>query len=395
MFRSALLDANFIDPKNYFDSDTGGYNISLGVMQKPLKMIQIANALLPPIVWDEGASRQVELIDHSNQKEDLLPPNSFYVQAYVNDGYIRFILNKVIAVSLLNGAIQKSTFTIQEASVKLESTFDSVCDNMWNHLMSLECLTDINQHGHCDTHLKGEYSTADYCFFKCSITRIIEELLHGNFAKCNQDIDISHAIPISKECNCSFQVTIRALINIGLQPVIIHIATIIASSLASSSFFGLYTVSALIIMDDSKETLVKDYHDDFKKAIQSCLKAHYKRTIIFYNREAVVACQSLGSWCSGLQQAFGKGTYSQVSSTDYILRFLSFGADRFKKGYEWYKYHSDSLKESELIAAQNEFIILEKGHALDSRGSTHVFYQRNHSMLSIKLSKSCEIRRGE
>ncbi|GAN01400.1 hypothetical protein MAM1_0007c00833 [Mucor ambiguus] len=352
MFRSALLDANFIDPENEFIC-IRRHEICYGAMQKPLKMIQIANALLPPIVWNEGTSRQVELMDYSNQKEDLLPPNSFYVQAYVNDGSIHFILNKVVVVSLVNGAMQKSTFTVQEASVKLESTFDSVCDNMWNHLMSLECLTDIDQHGHCDTHLRGEYSTSDYHFFKCSIKRMTEELLHGNFAKRNQDIDISHAIPISKKCNCSFQISFRTLINFGLQPVISHIATIIASSLASSSFFGLYTVYALIIMDESKE------------------------------REAVVACQSLGSWCAGLQQVFGKGTYSQVSSTEYIIRFSCYGTDYNEEGFGLYKYHSDSLRESELIAAQNEFIILEKGHALDSRGSTHVFYQKDRTLTDL------------
>ncbi|GAN05975.1 hypothetical protein MAM1_0107c05451 [Mucor ambiguus] len=359
MLQSALLDANLIDPENKFIY-IDGQEICHGAMQKPLKMIQIANALLPPIVWTEGTSRQVELIDYNNQKEDLLPPNSFYVQAY-------------------------SIFTVQEVSVKLESTFDSVCDTMWNHLMALGFLTDIDQHGHCDTHLTGEYSTADYHFFKCSMTRMAEELLHGNFAKRNQDIDISYAISISKECNCSFQVTFRALINIGLQPVIIHIATIIASSLASSSFFGLYTVSALIIMDDSKERLVKDHHDVFKKAIQSCLKAHYRRTIIFYNREAVVACQSLGSWCSGLQQVFGKGTYSQVSSTDYILRFSSFGTDDNEEGFAMYKYHSDSLKQGEFIEKPHEFVILEKGHALDPRGSIHVFYMKPHNFCFFQL----------
>ncbi|GAN05978.1 hypothetical protein MAM1_0107c05454 [Mucor ambiguus] len=90
-FRTALIDANFVDPENYFDSDTEGQHICYGAMQKPFKMIQIANALLPPIVWNEGASRQVELIDYNNQKEDLLPPNSFYVQAYVNDGVCTLI----------------------------------------------------------------------------------------------------------------------------------------------------------------------------------------------------------------------------------------------------------------------------------------------------------------
>jgi hypothetical protein len=81
MFYKALLDAEFVGPKHYFMYETEGQDICLGAMQKPFKMIQIANALLPPIVWNEGTSRQVELMDYNNRQQDLLPPNSFYVQA--------------------------------------------------------------------------------------------------------------------------------------------------------------------------------------------------------------------------------------------------------------------------------------------------------------------------
>ncbi|CAO3646956.1 unnamed protein product [Mucor fragilis] len=321
LFRKILLDANLIDAQNEFFL---GLNICFGAMQKPFKMVQIANALLPPTIWKNGNSKQLEWIDYNTRDEDLLPPNSFYVQAYINDDNIRFTLNKVIAVSSVNGAIQKSTFTIQEMSVELESILDSVCDTMWNQLMMPECQRNPDLLDHCDTHLTGEYSAVNYCFFKRSIQEMTEKLLQENFATCNQDIDSSHTISISKECSCSLQISFRTLIDIGLQPAISHIATIIASSLASNSFFGLYTVSALIIMDDSKETLLQNYHHIFEKTMQRCLQAHHRRTIVFYSRETVMAaCASLGSWYTGLQQVFGKGSYSQVSNTDYVLRFAS------------------------------------------------------------------------
>ncbi|CAO3647000.1 unnamed protein product [Mucor fragilis] len=380
LFRKALLDANLISAHNEFIPEI---NICFGAMQKPFKMVQIANALLPPTIWKNGNSTQLKWTDYNAHEEDLLPPNSFYVQAYINDDHIRFILNKVIAVSSVNGAVQKSTFTIQEMSVELESIFDSVCDTMWNHLMMPECQRDPGLLDHCDTHLTGEYSAANYYFFKRSIQEMAEKLLQENFVKCNQDIDNNHPISISKECSCSLRISFRALINIGLQPAISHVATIIASSLASSSFFGLYTVSALIIMDDSKYTLLQNHRHIFEKTMQRCLQAHHGRTIVFYSRETVMAaCESLGGWCTGLQQVFGKGSYSQVSITDYVIQFLGFKKKRFRV----YKYHLNSLKRGNSIERPYEFTILEKGHALDSSGTIHTFYRNsNCSVIALRL----------
>ncbi|CAO3647040.1 unnamed protein product [Mucor fragilis] len=382
LFRKALLDANLTNAQNWF---LPGLNIYPGAMRKPFKMVQIANALLPPTIWKNGSSNQLEWTDYNARDEDLLPPNSFYVQAYINDDHIRFILNKVIAVSSVNGALQKSTFTVQEMSVELESILDSVCDIMWNHLMLPECQRDPDLFDHCDTHLTGEYSAANYCFFKRSIQEMTDKLLERDVFTCNQDIDSKHAISINKECNCSFQISFRTLTDIGLQSVISHIASITASSLASNSFFGLYTVSALIIMNDSKETLIQNYHSIFEKTLQRCLQAHHGRTIVFYNREAVMACETLGIWCTGIQQVFGKGSYSQVSSTDYAIEFLGFGKDGTEKGFEMYKYHSNSLKKGDMIESPNMFAILEKGQAVDSSGSTHVFYCEDFSVGRISL----------
>ncbi|CAO3646972.1 unnamed protein product [Mucor fragilis] len=391
LFRMALLDANLGEAHNTF---IYLQNVCSGAMQKPFKMIQIANALLPPTIWKDGNTKQLKWTDYNTHEEDLLPPNSFYVQAYINDDHIRFILNKVIAVSSLNGTVQKSTFTVQEISVEMESIFDSVCDTMWGHITIPGFQRYADLLDHCDTHVAGEYSAADYYFFKCSIQEKTQKLLQENFVQCNQDIDINHAISINKECNCSFQISFRTLIDIGLQPAISHIATTIASSLASNSFFGLYTVSALIIMDDSKETLLQNYHHIFEKTMQRYLQAHHGSTVVFYSRETVMAaCESLGSWYTGLQQVFGKGPYSQVSSTDYLLRLEKpLTADANEK-FDIYKYHSNSLKNGDSIERPNEFAILEKGHALDSSGTIHTFYPNSNSG-GITLRRNCDSRQA-
>ncbi|KAL7320818.1 hypothetical protein PS15m_000668 [Mucor circinelloides] len=384
LFRVALLDASLIDDKSEFFYNLSENHICFGAMRKPYKMIQVANALSPPTIWDEESNEQVDLMNY-NCGKDLLPPNSFYVQAYINDHQVSFLLNKVVAVSSLKGHVQKSTFTIQQKSVKLESIFDSVCDNMWNHIMSLQYQRELGLHDYCDTHLAGEYSRANYQFFKCSIRRMTNELLQRKDVHCAQDIDVHHAVPISHQCNCIFPLSYRALVDIGLQPVRSHIATIIASALSSDSFFGLYSVSLLIIIDDSEQKIVQGENSIFRKIMQNCLEAHQKRPTVFYDKSTLMACGFMGSWCIGLQQILGKGPYVQVSSTDYVLKFSSNGVTDQDEKFGVYNYHANSYKEDDSMRGPNEFVVLKKGQTLDSNGSIKAFYQKDWRLYWMRL----------
>ncbi|KAG1082777.1 hypothetical protein G6F42_022452 [Rhizopus arrhizus] len=157
LFRVALLDASLIGDKSNFFYNLSEQHICFGAMRKPYKMIQVANALSPPTIWNVENNEQADLMNY-NCGKDLLPPNSFYVQAYINDHQVSFLLNKVVAVSSFKGHVQKSTFTVQEKFVKLESIFDSVCDNMWNHLMTPQYQREFGLHDYCDTHLAGDYT---------------------------------------------------------------------------------------------------------------------------------------------------------------------------------------------------------------------------------------------
>ncbi|CAO3646980.1 unnamed protein product [Mucor fragilis] len=140
-------------------------------------------------------------------------------------------------------------------------------------------------------------------------------------------------------------------------------------------------------MDDSKETLLQNYRHIFEMTMQRCLQAHHRRTIVFYSRGTVMAaCVSLGSWYTGLQQVFGKGSYSQVSSTDYVIKFLAYGMDDDEKKVKMCKYHSTSFKKADSIEKPSEFAILEKGKALDLGGSfIHAFYQRDFCLTLMQM----------
>ena len=108
----------------------------------------------------------------------------------------------------------------------------------------------------------------------------------------------------------------------------------------------------------------------------------------------MAACDTLGNWCAGLQQVFGKGSCSQVSSTDYVLKFESTQMLGGDEQFGMYKYHSNSLKKGDFIERPNEFVILKKSQAVDPNGTIHVFYRRDSTSKDTSLRRNCGFRRA-
>lgn len=130
-------------------------------------------------------------------------------------------------------------------------------------------------------------------------------------------------ISIDNSCNCTLRITYRMLIEVALKPVISNIAKMISSTLASNDLFGLYDVAVLIIDSKSKEIANSTYDIILKESIYRHLKVYQKRPVVFFGKEEVIACKSLGSWVSGVKQIFGNGGYLQISDTTYMIRLRS------------------------------------------------------------------------
>lgn len=185
LFLDALLNAKITNAKSDFISSIDGPLFTEAAMRKCYKMIQISNAFLPPTILDkDNLSLYPNLIEHGWRENSLLQPNSFYVQAYVYEKHINFILNKVVAVSSIGNAVQKSTFTIQETSIKVDNISDTICDIMWNHFQVL----DFEEYGNrlfqncCDKHGFVEFNSESYFNFKANLKILIRNWV-GNIQK--------------------------------------------------------------------------------------------------------------------------------------------------------------------------------------------------------------------
>ncbi|OAC97584.1 hypothetical protein MUCCIDRAFT_86916 [Mucor lusitanicus CBS 277.49] len=243
-------------------------------MQQPYKMIQIANAILPPVIAgkEEQTNPAFRPRTHANS---LIAPNSFYVQANVTDTQIYFILNKVIEVPPPETGIALST--VQERSIETEDIAEAASLLLWNYYQSM---IDVEEQQHL-------------------------------FFECCQDHD-------NNRCTCALKLSQRLLLEVGLKPAIVRIANTIRGVLFSNAFFGLYQLSALIL-----ETNLKAINNQpFSCAIDGLLKQNLKEFLHVHYRQLLLLSHGKLADDDKLRY-LGRGGYSQVSSTNYIFKWRS------------------------------------------------------------------------
>lgn len=181
--KDTLLNSNIIGAKY----DEFGYGFDEGslcqaAMQKPYKMVQIANILSPPILWGENSLLYPNLIEYDWHEEGLLQSNSFYVQSRVYENHISFILNKVIAVPSTKYPSQKSIFTVQERTIDIENIIDTACDIIWDHLQALDFENYENWplQNRCGEHYKEEVSVENYAYFSKNLKVLLSKWVRKN-----------------------------------------------------------------------------------------------------------------------------------------------------------------------------------------------------------------------
>lgn len=174
------------------------------------------------------------------------------------------------------------------------------------------------------------------------------------------------------------------ILEIGLKPTIINIATLIASSIADNAFSGLYDVSALIITgfyEDSDAFYQYYCIRLIREKLYAYLQIHERRPTVFFNFEEFGACKSLGNWVTDVDQILEKGRYSQISSTGYMIRFSL--DEEMDEAVGVYEYDGKSYKKPKQINNAYTFIILKKGQFIDQEGFTKSFFARNCDVKKI------------
>ncbi|KAL7334848.1 hypothetical protein PS15p_200417 [Mucor circinelloides] len=391
LVRDMLLKEGIIDQENDFMDTCNDMRLCEGAMQKPCKMIQIANALLPPMIRNKGDRVVFEPKQYSRQETNILPSNSFYLQAHMHQHSINFILNKVVTASVVDNIEQKSTFTVQEETIPTADLLYSACDLIWEHYQGLDSRIEGGLWGCCDAHTQDMLSINHYCLFKTNLKRLMEIWLQD---ECDympgENADTYQSLPISDDCHCFINISRRILLEVGLKPAIESNAATVASTLASDNLFGLYSLALLIVTDETDTFSKGSYFDHYKntifqKSMRKCLQVQQKRPSVFFDEASLMACDTLGTWSESPRQILGRGKYTQISGASYGVRLFAENAMKHGSFNGLYEYHQNAYKKNRAVHAFPSFIVLSKGDYLHHEGVCKTLVLHNYDVRRIGL----------
>ncbi|KAL7330828.1 hypothetical protein PS15p_205720 [Mucor circinelloides] len=386
-----LINEDIIQPGNKFIK-TSPYNNAMCAMQKSLKMIQIANAILPPVIVNED-TQDDSVFQMDRRSDKLTSTNSFYVQASITDTHISVILNKVVVPPSFKNAAK--IFTVQERSVEIEDITGTVSHLLWNHYQSMNDGKE-NQHSlfkYCQEHDGIVFSFKHYKQFKKDIKKLIVHWFETNDAPTSEGFDTYYFISVDERCACAVNLSQRLLLEVGLKPAVANIAGAVIGALFSDEFFGLYQISALIVRKNLN--IINNLHFSYlfdcllKKALQGHLQVHRGRiSLLFQDKQAD----------SNVTQYLGRGNYSQVSGTTWTFKFEMWrmtGKKRFTLGLQEDGECKRLLTASSTPGGRHrrlpimyEYIALTKGEELPLAGLTRTFLVKNASKVVIGIYAS-------
>ncbi|KAL7326611.1 hypothetical protein PS15p_208918 [Mucor circinelloides] len=312
--KEAFLQAKLVRPETSFISIPDVGQLGECTIQKPLKMIQIAYAILPPVILNEEKFDNMAFDTMQEDNNSFLPMNSYYVQVNIEEQQIKFTLNKVIKTSSSKNAAQ--LFTVQERKISINGLVSTASDEMWNHYQRLE------SEGHlgvlidwCHEHEPAILSTRHYECFSANMKKIVRAWCQDKQIFTNEELDAYHSVFIDDQCECALKITRRMLLEVGMKSAIANVATTIIGGAFSNDYFGLYQVSAWVVRGCTTSIVNPHYLYSLERFLQEKLRKgfqiHQRKPLMFFDNDAEVI----------MAQYLGRGGYSQISSTTYTIKF--------------------------------------------------------------------------
>ncbi|KAL9546275.1 hypothetical protein PS6_007744 [Mucor atramentarius] len=312
--KESFLQAKLVRPETNFITIPDIGHLGEFAIQKPLKMIQIANVILPPVILGEEDSNSVASDRIQEDNSSFLPMNSYYIQVNIEEQQIKYILNKVIKTPSSKNAAQ--LFTVQEREISINGLASSASDEMWNHYQRLE------SEGHlgglidwCHKHEAILLSTRHYECFSTNMKKIVRAWCQDKQIFTNEELDTYHSVFIDDQCACALKITRRMLLEVGMKPAIANVATTIVGGAFSNDYFGLYQVSAWIVRGCMTSIVNSHYSYSlerfFQEKLRKLFQTHQRKPLMFFDNDAEVI----------MAQYLGRGGCSQISSTTYTIKF--------------------------------------------------------------------------
>ncbi|KAL9543779.1 hypothetical protein MBANPS3_007952 [Mucor bainieri] len=392
-----LKDADILQWRNAFIDTPRVADVCASAMLKPIKMIQVANAVLPPIIMDQrdndDASSSSRLCISSNE---LIAPNTYYAQVLINKQHIDFILNKVVKVaSTLENPIQM--FTALEKRIEMADILETTLGNMWDHYRSLDLGTpQAGMLKRCSqNHGELELSLRNYRVFRSNLKKMMKIWFSNTSSVAKNEPDSYQLVSIDETCDCALKISHRMLLEIGLKPAIKSMASTIVGTLISNDSFGLYYIPTIIIITGSiMENVFFSFHAEqcLEESIQNCFYIHQRKpALYFHNDKQQANCE--------LMPYLRSGSYSQLSSTSYIAEFhdicysdsdnIIIGTqqekDSFSRKLNIENHEIESTFDVYTSRFSAESSLLRRGDVLRPEGTSQKFLIRSRNSIRVDI----------
>lgn len=185
-------------------------------------------------------------------------------------------------------------------------------------------------------------------------------------------MDSMNKIKIRKKCNCSIDISLRHIIEIGLKPTINEIMVTIASTLVNNSLFKRYELDSLFVLEDAfdfpQDSFIYKAHskllqDGIELAIES--KEKDTQVVVFQERPHQFTLPIVHKK-SFLYDSFITGTYTQVSRNTYGIRILN----KLKYGLLCPILSCEDYEKGNtvLLTEKDAIVLLEKNQPLPIKG---------------------------
>ncbi|KAI7895810.1 uncharacterized protein EV154DRAFT_493846 [Mucor mucedo] len=250
---------------------------------------------------------------------------SYFVVVQVFSKHVQLTLHQVVKLATSGRSV--STIIIQDKIICIDDACDTLCKEIWKSMQFKRQITCCTPHRDND-YLKNSFgSLKTYKSILQNLNISIAELLERN--RTHFDMNSEIKLRINDECVCTVSISLRNIIELGMKPIILNIASIAASSLTNKELFGNYETDYLFILGDPFNLCNgSSFHTAYTIIMQQAIddNLHFKLRDIrsFVIRESTSKLlEQVTRIIPCIYDKFINGTLSQVSSETYAVRFPS------------------------------------------------------------------------
>ncbi|KAI7893684.1 uncharacterized protein EV154DRAFT_501193, partial [Mucor mucedo] len=297
-----------------------------------------------------------------------LKMKSYFVVSHIFPQHVQLTLHQT--VKLASPGEDAASIIIEDKIVYFDDVYDELCKNIWKKMQSNCQLT------YCMTHKNKNNTEYDFGSFQAyrdirqNLKQHIIELLKND--SHNVDMKLCTKFNVNKKCSCHMVISLRFVIEKGLQPVIENIVRTIAATLTNCDLFENYKTDYLFVPGDPfnlsyRSPFYNVYTSILQKVMDDGIKSKGKDTQAFVMKDSLDQLLDLFKISKPhMFDRFTKGTLCQVPGNTYGIQVYD---NQFRRRHPFVHVACNGDIKHNLSRSGDCLILIEKGRKLSTTGT--------------------------